>query len=1039
MRSYVWRDLARNPRRTLASLSGVTLGVALFASVLFFVDGSGATMTRRAIAPLALDMQRVLDAPLGGGLALDQRLAPAGVLQRGRPATIALTVRNPGTAPAHEVVVNDEPPAPLEYDHGTTRVDGRLVRDPAAQSPLAQGLARTGLNIGTVAPGSAVRLTYRARATVRIADARRLPLDGTISSRENVVPVKAGAPPATTAPALRERIARIPAVAAADTLSFADLPAGSLRTAGGVVRNPVRVFAFDRRYAAHYPSIKVVAGGWRPGAAMLSAEAARTLGAGPGDTVLLHLPSVRRPLALRLGGVTDLARSKPLFYSRKTSRLEDFVYVPDSVVVSPELFRRAVVPAFRAASARPGSQLKSLPVTEVDVLVRRGRLRSDPGRALAQTRAVARAIAAVAPGQDELIDNISNTLGVARADAAVGRRMFVFLGLPAVLLAAFLTAYTGSILAIAGRREQAILRIRGAHRGHLRRMLAHRTLALAGAGSLAGAALGLLSAVAVLGPDALRAAGAGRLLASAALAVGLGMLVTGVALYVPGARALRREISDERKELAVAPGGRAAPRVVRDIAVLAVAAVVGVLALRAARFEPAGGSVSEGRAVAAMPSQLLLAPLMLWFAGALVASRTVRGIAARLPLPAPPRFGPPLSGTLRRSLRRRARSLGTGIAGVALVVAFGTALALFSDTYDGAKAADAAFVVGSDLRVTPSVLVARPVPPAYAARLEVAGVGAMTPVVSKLDNAVLIGPYDQDRATLTAIEPAGFERVAALSDGFFGGGSAAAAMAALRADPRALLVNAETADGLSIEPGMRVKVLLARGTKRQRLESFRVAGLFHRLPGFPQGTSLVANLGFVAAATKSRGVDFFLGTASGGGDGALGRAVSALRSGPGRDTPLHIDTTATALDKDQSSLTALNINGLVDIDTVYTLLMSAAVIAIFVFGLMLERRREYVILRAQGMRSGELRALVLGEAAVVAVAGVAAGLAVGVGVAALLVRILRPLFVLDPTLTIPGGEIVLRAALAGAATLASALAAAALLRRLKPAELLREV
>jgi putative ABC transport system permease protein len=238
---------------------------------------------------------------------------------------------------------------------------------------------------------------------------------------------------------------------------------------------------------------------------------------------------------------------------------------------------------------------------------------------------------------------------------------------------------------------------------------------------------------------------------------------------------------------------------------------------------------------------------------------------------------------------------------------------------------------------------------------------------------------------------------------------------------------------------MRVKVLLARGTKRQRLESFRVAGLFHRLPGFPQGTSLVANLGFVAAATQSRGVDFFLGTASGGGDGALGRAVSALRSGPGRDTPLHIDTTATALDKDQSSLTALNVNGLVDIDTVYTLLMSAAVIAIFVFGLMLERRREYVILRAQGMRSGELRALVLGEAAVVALAGVAAGLAVGVGVAALLVRILRPLFVLDPTLTIPGGEIVLRAALAGAATLASALAAAALLRRLKPAELLREV
>jgi putative ABC transport system permease protein len=477
---------------------------------------------------------------------------------------------------------------------------------------------------------------------------------------------------------------------------------------------------------------------------------------------------------------------------------------------------------------------------------------------------------------------------------------------------------------------------------------------------------------------------------------------------------------------------------VRDLVVLAGAAAVGVVALRAARLEPAGGSVSEGRAVSAMPPQLLLAPLMLWFAGALLASRTVRAVAARLPLPAPPRFGPPLSGTLRRSLRRRARSLGTGIAGVALVVAFGTALALFGDAYDRAKAADAAFVVGSDLRVTPSVLDARPPPPAYAARLEVAGVAAMTPVVSKLDNAVLIGPYDQDRATLTAIEPAGFERVAALSDRFFAGGSAAAAMRALRADPRALLVDARTADELSIERGMRVKVLLARGTKRQRLETFRVAGLFDRFPGFPQGTSLVANLDVVAAVTRSRRVDFFLGKVSGGGGAGLARAVVALRSGPGAEHPLAVDTRATALDKDQSSLTALNVNGLVDIDTVYTLLMSAAVIAIFVFGLMLERRREYVILRAQGMRSGELRALVLGEAAVVAVAGVVAGLAVGVGMAALLVRVLRPLFVLDPALTVPAGDIVLQAVLASAATLASALAATALLRRMRPAELLRE-
>ena len=39
---YVRRDLVRNPRRSLATLAGITLGVGLFSAVLFFIDGSSA-------------------------------------------------------------------------------------------------------------------------------------------------------------------------------------------------------------------------------------------------------------------------------------------------------------------------------------------------------------------------------------------------------------------------------------------------------------------------------------------------------------------------------------------------------------------------------------------------------------------------------------------------------------------------------------------------------------------------------------------------------------------------------------------------------------------------------------------------------------------------------------------------------------------------------------------------------------------------------------------------------------------------------------
>ena len=78
MLTYVWRDLVRNPRRTLATMVGIALGVGLFSGVLFFIDGSGATMTERALAPLALDMQRVLSSPLGRNLRLEETITPHG-------------------------------------------------------------------------------------------------------------------------------------------------------------------------------------------------------------------------------------------------------------------------------------------------------------------------------------------------------------------------------------------------------------------------------------------------------------------------------------------------------------------------------------------------------------------------------------------------------------------------------------------------------------------------------------------------------------------------------------------------------------------------------------------------------------------------------------------------------------------------------------------------------------------------------------------------------------------------------------------------
>jgi ABC-type antimicrobial peptide transport system permease subunit len=217
-----------------------------------------------------------------------------------------------------------------------------------------------------------------------------------------------------------------------------------------------------------------------------------------------------------------------------------------------------------------------------------------------------------------------------------------------------------------------------------------------------------------------------------------------------------------------------------------------------------------------------------------------------------------------------------------------------------------------------------------------------------------------------------------------------------------------------------------------------VIGLFERFPGFPEGTNLIANLDFYERQTGLEDIDFFLASVRDDNPDAIARTVAALQTGPGRDDPINVESTVTALDRDRSSLTALNVTGLVDLDALFTLLMSAAAIAIFVFGLMLQRRREYVTLRALGAQTAQVRTMVVGEAAVVVVAGLIAGIAIGTGMAFLLVRILRPIFVLEPGTTFATGDVAGLAALVLVAGVVSALAATSILRRLDPTSLLRE-
>ena len=88
--------------------------------------------------------------------------------------------------------------------------------------------------------------------------------------------------------------------------------------------------------------------------------------------------------------------------------------------------------------------------------------------------------------------------------------------------------------------------------------------------------------------------------------------------------------------------------------------------------------------------------------------------------------------------------------------------------------------------------------------------------------------------------------------------TAASAMAAMRSDPGGVFLTSDLADYLGVEPGDPVQVLFARGTKQQKLSEMRVIGLFERLPGFPEGADVLANLQRQVRLIPSTTASFFL-------------------------------------------------------------------------------------------------------------------------------------------------------------------------------------
>jgi putative ABC transport system permease protein len=1019
--SYAFKDLLRNPGRSFAAFAGVALAVALVAATAFFVDASAARMTQRAIAPVAIDMQAVLTNPLASPIQLTETLGGPQSLNPGQSTTITLTAVNGSNRAMTNVVLKDEIAKPLAYVPSSTTLNGAAVGDTGVETSLVSGL-----KAGSLAPGALAVVTYRVQAAAAVPSTQALGLHGSALSAEEPAPTLANAPPALSIEELSARALKVPGVQAADPLGTIDLAPGSLRAGGTVLAQPVRVLAVNPDYLQHYQLITVPSGRYTADSVLLSTDAASTLGVTPGQSVALSVPGRSSPLVARVGGIADFSHADALFVSRSPDTQGEVAPLANVIVLPISTFESAILPALRVDAVSAAPQLKTAPYLELDLHVDRLLLNSDPTVAVVATQGLKRSIERVAPGQVGVIDNLSDSLTAAGGDTILAKILFLFLGVPGVLLAAYLSRYAGGLLAEAQRRERGILRARGAQPRHLLSALTYTTIAVAVVGAVIGLALGVGVVAVLLGPGTLRTASLRSLAVSTAAAVGAGLVTTALGLYVPGRRALYREANEERRELEVST----TPFWLRlriDLVLLAAAVIVWLITLLAGGFKP---TTAEGQSVS-LSLYTLLAPLLGWLGATLLGVRLLLLAGGRLAAGKRP-FKGAASGVFRRSVQRRSLPLASAVIAVGLAVGFGSSLALLVSTYDAEKSADARFVVGADIRVTPSAAV--PQQNAFANRLMVPGVTAVTPI-AQTSNAVV----GTDKRALIAIDPPSFTRVASLPDSFLSGISSRDAIAALQNDPAAILISTEMARTFNVQPGDQVRVqLLGSGAKPVPV-TFHAAGTFVNFPGFPQGIDMVSNLSFYQAATGIQRADIFLVHTTDPSPDSVTRIAQALRASAGPTNPVLVETTATAINRDASSLTALNMRGLGSLEAFFAVVMSAIGVAIFVFGLLLQRRKEFVTMRALGMGLSQLRALVLGEATIVALFSLVIGGLVGAAMAAMFVQVLKPLFTIPPTsLAVPIGELLLLATLVLAGVGLSAVGSARTLRRLNPAELLRE-
>ncbi|MBB3657245.1 putative ABC transport system permease protein [Rhizobium sp. BK650] len=704
---------------------------------------------------------------------------------------------------------------------------------------------------------------------------------------------------------------------------------------------------------------------------LVAQQTAANLHVTVGDQVIIHrhqAPDVSATIA----GIVDLPNADAMFQAIGVPAGAAPQAPPDNVLLLPISQWQRV---FEQQSASRPDTIR----TEFHVKLDHHDLPSDPVAASTWAAERGHNFEARVAGTALLANNLAARLGAAREDALYARLVFLFLGAPGAIFAILLT------LAVAGagrdkrRRDQALLRLRGATVDTVLRLAAAEA-AVAGVG---GAILGILLAAPaahfILGVVLLRGAAVPLLSAVAVAGIALSL----AAILIPAWRdargstvaVARRPIGNDRTPLWA--------RFHLDLVLLALAAA---LYWRSAASGYQVVLAPEGVAAAAIDYTAFLAPLLLWTGMALSAMRFVgaglqqgRSVIARGLRPVAGRLADVVAATLGRQSPR----LTAGIGLAALSFAFAASTAIFNATYQAQARVDAELTNGADITVTGTSAV--PASQALERLSKLPGIVASEPMQHRY---AYVGTDLQD---LYGIDPVRIGTATAMSDAYFANGDARATLSDLAQTPDGVLVSQETVNDYQLSRGDSINLRLQNATDHQyHLVPFHIVGVVREFPTAPKDSFLVANAAYIAQQTGSAESEIVL-IRSNGDPARIARAAQSAAAGlPG----LKVSQIGDAVALIGSSLTAVDLAGLTRLELIFALVVLAASGGL-VLGLgFADRERSFAVLVALGATSRQLGAFVWSEAALVIGSGMVLGLLAGALIAYVLVKLLTGVF--DP-------------------------------------------